>query len=372
MELSLLALLLIIFAALALAALASYHLRTASEEQIRKSCQAKAAEQARLYRAELKTLQAMSISQAGDIGALEREKRSLEARQEGLAARHAAAQGEKQDLKKRLQKAEELAHSNDVVQTAHVVKEQWQSISKTLARAGFVAKNPKDLASSIEKLQKLRELPVASPDQASLTQQELAGEKAAKEAALDRVKALSERLDDEKNRADNLQKELKKAQKTTTEVSGDTTRRQSDEPTEATESARATIAQQALIITVLGAELDKRAGTMAAMASAISEAPDTTVGNLQLELRQAHYKSSRTESDLNNANATIKDMRSEGQELLMQYNKLEVEYHSAIQAAHKHEGEAKSAKDQLKDENSQELLPQYNKLEHDYKSAHKH
>ena len=60
----------------------------------------------------------------------------------------------------------------------------------------------------------------------------------------------------------------------------------------------------------------------------------------------------------------------------MQYNKLEVEFHSAIQAAHKHEEEAKSAKDQLKDENSQELLAQYNKLEHDYKSAvqaaHKH
>jgi hypothetical protein len=79
--------------------------RTAIEEQIRKSCQAEAAEQARLYRAELIALQAMTTSQARTIGTLERERRSFETREEDLTVRCAIYKQERNALKGRLEEA---------------------------------------------------------------------------------------------------------------------------------------------------------------------------------------------------------------------------------------------------------------------------
>jgi DNA repair exonuclease SbcCD ATPase subunit len=84
------------------------------------------------------------------------------------------------DLKEELSDA---TYDRSTVETASIVKEQWTSISDTLAKAGFVAKTPNDLARSIESLLELRDSAAASPNQAALDKKELANEKAAKEAA---------------------------------------------------------------------------------------------------------------------------------------------------------------------------------------------
>jgi Tfp pilus assembly protein PilE len=85
MEILVVALLLIILALATLTAcvyrtLVTSRHRTASEAQIRKSCQ----EQARLHRAELEALQAKATSQARAIGSLERERRLHETRMDDL------------------------------------------------------------------------------------------------------------------------------------------------------------------------------------------------------------------------------------------------------------------------------------------------
>ena len=173
---------------------ASSHEKAAEEEQLRKSCQAQAAKQAESDRAQIKALQANYNSEKRANGSLRREMSTLERTHEALVIKSARHRNESDrhrneinDLRKKLSAA---TFSASTVENASLVKEQWNSVSGTLAKAGFVAKDPQDLARSIEKLQELQDSAVELSKRAALDKQELAREKAAKEAAQEEVTGL--------------------------------------------------------------------------------------------------------------------------------------------------------------------------------------
>jgi chromosome segregation ATPase len=167
-------------------ALATSDQRAADEEQYRKFCQAENVKQEKFYQTQLKALQAKYDSEKRVNGSLRHEKSTLENIHEPLVTKSGRQQREIDNLTGAL---EEATYDRSTVENANYVKEQWNLISGTLAKAGFVAKTLTDLARSIKKLLELRDPAVAPSDQAALDKKELAKENAAKEAHLAKERA---------------------------------------------------------------------------------------------------------------------------------------------------------------------------------------
>lgn len=265
----------------------------------------------------------------------------------------------------------EATYAACTVESAHHVKEQWNSISGTLAKAGFVAKTPGDLGRSIEKLLKFREQAVASPNKALLDKTVLASEKAAMIKDLQgqynkereqMVKDLTETFNNEvatqvntelnkhrhenlndeaaakaapeiesaKDYATKLQEQLEQAQEAITEAEGkrrsaeETVRQKNLEITTLVQSGRAEITGRDDQIQALNVQIThmQKIATTEAMTSAASK---TASGNLEQQLAQACSRVSEVETALNSANEEIARIRAEGQQMFAEGQRLQSE-----------------------------------------------
>ncbi|GAB7322722.1 hypothetical protein MBLNU13_g03614t1 [Cladosporium sp. NU13] len=330
---------------------ASSHEKAAEEEQLRKSCQAQAADQAKSHRAQIKTLQTHSESEKRANGALRYEKSAVEDRLTALITKSDRYQRDSEyhrrankALRDQLQTAQE---STTNVQNARRIIQQWDSFSDTMKKVGFVANTPTDLGRSIEKLQQLRDSAATSSNQAALDKRELDSEKAAKEAALEEVTSLKRDvrileidLEDMQATAEanselneqnheqlgnkaavELSKQLKKAQEANTQAEGKL------------RSAKDKVYEKHCEITALRAELEK-----------VTETNGATVStSLQQELSQ-------TQHELATANETIEYLTNEGRALMVEgqtlegkYNVLSADFSALLQTAREHEADANGA-----------------------------
>jgi len=136
------------------------------------------------YGEQMRAAQDESDRKTRVIGSLRHENSTLAAAVNRRGREQREIERQRREIDDLNDKLSDATYDRSTVETASIVKEQWTSISDTLAEAGFVAKTPKELARSIERLLELRNSAEASYNQAGLDKNELAIEKAAKEAAL--------------------------------------------------------------------------------------------------------------------------------------------------------------------------------------------
>jgi predicted nucleic acid-binding Zn-ribbon protein len=167
--------------------------RAANEREFVESWEAKTSKQERKHQEQLKAAHDERDSLERVNGSLRHEISTRKNLQAPLVTKSGRQEREierqRREIHNLREALEDATYSRSTVENADYVKEQWNSISGTLAKAGFVAKTPTDLARSIEKLLELRDSAVAPPNQASLDKKELAKEKAANEAALAKERA---------------------------------------------------------------------------------------------------------------------------------------------------------------------------------------
>ena len=262
-------------------------------------------------------------------------------------------------LRSELRDAQE---STSNVQNARRLIQQWDTFSDTLSKVGFVAETPTDLGRSIEKLVELRDSAAASSSQATLDKQELATEKAAREAAVAKAEALSTslekaqidarlleiQLEDMKADAEanselnnhhheclgheaaaELQEQLKKAREATMTAEGKLRTMKDNVHIKKCEIT-ALYKEKNAEIAALRAELEKVAKMNGAEAST----------SLQQELSQTKFELATAQEAVELLATEGRAMLVEGQTLMDKYNVLSADFDALTQTARKHEERA--------------------------------
>lgn len=274
--------------------------RAANEREFVESWEAKTSKQERTHQDQLRAAQAESDSKERVIGSLRHEISTRENIQAPLLTKSGRQQREierqRREIDNLKEALEDATFARSTVENAAYVKEQWSSISGTLAKAGFVAKTPKDLARSIEKLLELRDSAVAPSNQVSLDKKELANEKAAKEAALAKERA---------EMINNLQSQYSKEKD---EMIKELQRQYIKEKDDMIKELQGEYNQA--VATEVNTQLNKhRRGELdneaAASAATETESLKNHATKLQKQLEQAHEATTQAKSELHDAKSTV-------------------------------------------------------------------